>query len=797
MMNYWVKTLHLVGALLLGISTAVSQGHVLWLESEQFDDLGGWTIDGQFIDQMGSPYLLAIGYGSPVKNAVTVVNVPEKGKYRLWVRTRDWAPGHNDAGNFSVIVDGAGHKFRYGMDGNTEWHWERGPVFSLNRKAKIEIKDRVGYYGRCDALVLTSDMNWAPPSDIEAMDSMRVDLGILSAEREYNDYDVIVIGGGLSGCMAAVSAARQGAKTALIQNRPELGGNASTENLVPPVGSLSRMMTPEEVKYFPRETGLIEEVALPYGPQSYMITNKNWPYVLERLVKSEPNLDLYLNTHAFGVRMVDDRTIEAVRTVEIPSGKRSLFRGKIFIDCTGNGIIALKAGANYMYGREGQDDYDEAGAPMVGNSGVMPASLKYWYEPTDRKVEFTPPSWIIEYKECDKYIEPEKHLRRRYLDAQWIIELGGADSVFVNGEKVRDELLKLVYGIWDHQRNHCKEFKHIAEKHKLVWVGHILGYRESYRIKGDYVMSEKDVELQPKQDDRVAFGAWGLDDHPSRGFIENTRVNRKVNHSKQGLFFSIPYRSLYSDNISNLLLGGRNISVTHRALSAVRLMYTLSIVGQASGTAAGMCISYGTTPRGIYESYMPMLQQQLMKDGAYIIELPNRDPNDLALLTSTIVSSSNQVCANKVVNGYSRARLTPLFPYKTETETNAWIPDKSDIQNPWIELGWTETQRFNVIHISFLTCNLAASEVKIEYLENGFWKKATTVQNTKFRRLVIPVGDIATNKIRVTAKNLPEFGGICEIRVYNEPQKIVEQIKRANYTMNLPEDPIVYPWMKR
>lgn len=795
MRNSLHRVLSLLAGLILFIQTGLAQGKLIWLEAEHFKDLGGWTIDWQFIDQMGSPYLLSIGYGNPVDPARTSLSVPSKGKYRLWVRTRDWACGHK-AGAFSISVDSIDQGYLYGINESSEWGWEKGPVFDLDNEAQLEIIDHSGYYGRCDALLFSSDLDWVPPVDHATIACLRRRHGGVSSDIENRGrYDVVVVGGGLSGCLAAVSAARQGAKTILIQNRGELGGNASTEILVPPVGSMDTRMLPEERRYNPRESGLIEEVALPFGPQRYAQTNKNWPFVLKRLVESEPNLDLALYTHVTGVKMSNDSTIREVLAVEIPSGRRVSYRGSIFIDCTGNGTVGLSAGAHYMYGRESRTEFDENGAPAVGNSGVMPSSLKYWYEPTSDTVKFVRPSWAWKYEDCNQYIEPEKHLGFHEIDHQWIIELGGLDSIYVNAEKVRDNLLKLIYGIWDHQKNHCEMLKDVAYKYRLAWVGHVLGMRESYRLKGAYVMSENDVVNQPLLKDRIAYGAWGVDDHTSIGYIDNVRVNREVNHIGMGIFFSIPYRSLYSENINNLMMGGRNISVTHRALSAVRVMYTLAVIGQASGTAAGMCINHKCLPKDIYSDYLVDLQQQLLKDGAYIIELPNSDPRDLALKISSFKASSNQHEIKNVVNGYARFSASCLYPERKKTILNAWCPDTSVEEESWMELGWNSVKKMNVIHLSFLTSALSAKQIVIEALQKGAWREVVNVENTlPHRRLVIPIGEVSTEKIRIRLKNMAQGMGVCEVRIYEEPKHIIEQIERANNTMTLPQEQILYPW---
>ena len=270
----------------------------VWLEAERFGDTGGWTVDSQFIDQMSSSYLLADGLGTPVTDAVTRVELPRAGRWRLWVRTRDWAPEHSP-GCFQVHLNGQAATPGFGSSGNPGWRWEDGGAHDLPARVEVRLIDRTGYYGRCDALAFSDDPDWRPPEDRPALDALREKLGGVSRDiRDAGEYDVVVVGGGLAGCLAAVSSARTGARTVLIQDRPVLGGNASTEILVPPVGvHPGAILDPRD----PRDTGLIEETGLP-GRQRDGET-RYWSSRLARLVTAESDLRLVLNTRATGVEM--------------------------------------------------------------------------------------------------------------------------------------------------------------------------------------------------------------------------------------------------------------------------------------------------------------------------------------------------------------------------------------------------------------------------------------------------------------------------------------------------------------
>ena len=766
----------------------------IWVEAEHFRNPGGWTKDFQFIDQMGSTYLMAIGLGTPVPDATTTVKISQAGSYKLWVRTKDWCPEFHP-GRFEVSLQGKRSDRIFGKSGTRGWLWEYGGEFQLSGEIALGLHDLTGYYGRCDAIVLSSDKSWIPPPEADKISALRKKYGAISQDiKNMGTYDVVVVGGGVAGTLAAVSAARQGAITVLIENSNELGGNASSENLIPPVGAQQTLLSSEDKKYDPRETGIIEEVST-YGNQRYFIDGKLWPGRLKRLAEAEPNLSLFLKTEAVDVEMKSKSEISGVVCLDLTSSQRIRFKSKIFIDCTGNGIIGIKAGAEYMTGRESEDMYNETKAPDIADATTLPSSLKYWYLPQDQPQPFESPSWIYSFPECSDF-EPimDRHPKLGAIDSQWVIELGGTDNTYKNAEEVRDDLFRLIYGLWDHIKNHCTDKDNAGAKSmKLVWVGHVLGMRESYRLKGDYVMSEKDITEQPLLTDRVAYGGWGLDDHPSLGFFDKTRLN---NHTHPGLCFSIPYRSLYSRNINNLMMAGRDISVTHVALSATRVMLTTGVIGHATGTAAGMAISKKTSPLGIYTDHLVELQQQLMKEGAYIIELANTDINDLALKAKASASSEYSP-AGEAINGFSRARL-PVSFRDAGKKLNAWVPDPKAEGPQWLQLNWTKPQRFNVVHIVFQNRGeMAPRKFVIEVQKNNNRVKLIEADNSKgFRRLVIPVNGIKTNALRIVLneENIP--GGIAEVRVYNESNRTIQNIRRANKTMNEPDEKVLLPWEK-
>lgn len=755
---------------------------VVWLEAERFEELGGWVNDSQFVDQMGSPYLMANGMGEAVKDAMTRVTLPRAGRWRLWARTRDWALEHHP-GRFQILVNGKPAAREFGASGKVGWCWEDGGVQQLSGNVELRLHDLTGYYGRCDVIAFASDENWTPPDGKDAIAALREKFGGVSRGiRNAGDYDVVVVGGGLAGCMAAVSSARMGARTALIQDRPVLGGNGSTEILVPPVGVWPGGRWDARD---PRETGLIEEVRTA-GDQKTVET-RYYSGRLLRLCTAEPNLTLRLNTHVTGVETRPDATnrVAAVLALDVKTGERFRFTGRIFVDCTGDGVVGVGAGAVYRQGREPRSMHNESLAPGTANATTMGNSLKYATQRGLPKPFVTPP-WAVKFASCGDF--PERR-HPPHLDAemgwQWMLELGGTRDTYRDKEEIRDDLFKLIYGIWGHVKNDCPLLKAEAAERELAWVGYVTGTRESMRLIGDYVFTENDMAEQTLFPDRVAYGAWGLDDHYSEGFF---RKGLPSNHPHMGRLHSIPYRSLYSTNVVNLLMAGRDISATHIGMGTTRVQLTCAVMGQAAGTAAGLCIERGATPREIYRSYLDKLQQQLLKDGAYIIDLPNHDPADLARVARVTASSegigtkAEAMPATNVINGIARV---------AGGKSNAWMADRRATPPHWIELAWSEPQKFNVVHVMFFTKRHAPKQFAVEAWVDGGWKKLAEVGDKPLRRHVLGLERVTASKLRVV---LSEAAGICEIRVYDEPERVMEIARRAAKNQTLPDVGARLPW---
>lgn len=620
----------LIAASILSAGTAV-RAATIWCEAELFQDRGGWLHDAQFIDQMGSPFLLAYGLEGPCKDAVTRAEVPKDGKYRLWVRCRDWLPEYSP-GRFQILLGGKPATHVFGQGKGKGWVWEDGGSHELKAgRLEIGLRDVTGHYGRCDAVVLTDEDSYRPPDDVAALAAERIARGGVSHDiRTEGPYDTVIVGGGLAGTFAAVASARLGCKTALIQNRPVLGGNGSDEVLVEPQGDTTR----EPLD--PKEGGIIEEVRGSFDAYSERMLD---------VCKREPNLDLFLDTHATGVEMADPRRIGAVLALGTTTKQRMRFPGRIVIDCTGDGAIGVWAGAEWRHGREPRSMYNETRAPEIGDERTMGGTLRYATEKAAEPAAFRGPDWAHRFLHCEDFTTG-RHPKLEFGGWQWVIEYGGQRNTYTDAEEIRDELLRIIWGMWDHAKNHCDKLANDSPLYRLTWISHVVGKRESRRIIGDYVMTEHDIAKQTLFPDRVSYAGWGIDIHPPGGFYD-TEPPATFSHKVK---FSVPFRSLYSKDIDNLMMAGRCMSVSHAALGATRVMITCGLQGQAVGTAAAFCRKLEANPRAVGQKHIAEVQQQLLKDGCYIIDLPNEDPRDLARgakATASSVSPPIKIAAPK------------------------------------------------------------------------------------------------------------------------------------------------------
>ncbi len=411
--------------------------------------------------------------------------------------------------------------------------------------------------------------------------------------------DFCVVGGGLAGMAAAVAAARHGAKTVLIQDRPVLGGNASSE---------CRMWISGARKDV-HETGYVEELKLENNYRNPQLNWSIWDSITYESVRFQPNLELILNCSVNDLTMNGQR-ITSVKGWQLTTQTWHVVEAELFADCSGDSILAPLSGADFRIGREARNEFGEDFGPDEEDLKTMGMSCLIQARETDSPKKFIPPTWANKYlTDADM---PNRGHGYRGLSNFWWIELGGEDDSIRDTEVIRDRLLAVAFGVWDHIKNHGD---HKADNWILDWVGFLPGKRESRRYLGDHILTQKDIQSEGRFDDMVAYGGWPMDDHDPAGMNGTGRPNTNYPAPSP---YGIPYRSLYSRNVENLFFAGRNISVTHAALSSTRVMATCATVGQAVGVAAAIAAANGLMPRGVYESHIQELQNTLMDDDCYL-----------------------------------------------------------------------------------------------------------------------------------------------------------------------------------
>jgi len=418
-----------------------------------------------------------------------------------------------------------------------------------------------------------------------------------------HEFDFCVVGGGMAGLCAAISAAREGAKVALVHDRPVFGGNSSSEIRVHICGADRHGKIPNV-----RETGILEELRLENLRRNPQRSFSIWDTVLYEKVAEEPNLTYFLNCSCLDAKM-DGPRIRSITGWQLTTQTYHTIEAKVFADCSGDAILAPLTGAEFRVGREARSEYGESIEPEVADSKTMGMTCLFQARDTGTPQPFEPPSWAYDFPSEDDL--PHRH--HGWLEmGYWWIELGGEDDSIHDTEKIRDELLRIVFGMWDHLKNHGD---HGAENWALDWIGFLPGKRESRRYIGDHVLTQNDVESEGRFPDIVAYGGWTMDDHHPGGF--RYKGPPTIFHPAPSPY-GIPYRCLYSRNVENLMFAGKCASMSHAAMSSTRVMGTASVMGQAVGTAAAIAVKNGLLPRQVGERHVGDLQQSLVRQDCYL-----------------------------------------------------------------------------------------------------------------------------------------------------------------------------------
>ncbi len=486
-------------------------------------------------------------------------------------------------------------------------------------------------------------------------------------------FDVAVIGGGQAGTCAAIAAAQEGCRTVLVNDRPVIGGNASSECGVPPHGAEAMGHNRNC-----RDTGLLEEMRLDYylrrSPDSD--SRAHWDLILLERCRAEPNLTLLLNTRITGCAK-DGRRITSVRGHCLATATDYIIAAPVFVDATGDGFLAYSAGVPFRWGRESKH---ELGETVLGREQAdrktLGSTVYGWAIKRDYHVAYSPPAWAARYPDC-RSLAHRPHTARelfptvtaskdhRSLQFFWWLEWGGQLDVIQDQAEIYHRLLAELFGVWDHLKNSCDAATRKAlESFELHRWSLFPLRRESRRIEGAHILREADLFDHPLFEDRIGFGGWPPDDHPPDGIASpDPPCNQVFLHEP----YSVPYGCFYSKDLDNMLLAGRCLSASHVALSSVRLMNTLGSLGEAVGTAAAVCAQSGRLPRDLAGGAVRELQQRILDRDLYLIGMANRSPRDLALGASVDVSSTLPLACGPSL-GFAALRLDTALQIPISSE---------------------------------------------------------------------------------------------------------------------------------
>ena len=453
----------------------------LLIEAESFADFGGWVNDTQFMDQMGSPYLLAHGLGRKVADAMTTFEAAG-GEVAVFVRTKNWVRpwygGDECPGRFKIAIDGVDWPQSLGGKGGGEWIWEKAGTLALQEGGHtLALRDLDGFDGRCDAILMLPE-GCEPSCDI-----VRALRQASCAVIGRQDYDFVVVGGGVAGICAALSASRLGLKTALVQDRPVLGGNNSSEVRVHLGGW--RNIAP-----FPRLGDVLAEIA----PRKGGNARRGDIYEDERklaVVKAEPNLTLLLNEHVNAVSTNAAGAIVSVTAQNTRTGARTVLAAKLFADCTGDGTLGFLAGADYRMGREPKGEYGEPWAPEKEDMLTLGASVQWYADTASGDASFPLKDWMIRFDDTNGSTR---------LRGDWWWEAGLGRDQIAEAEHIRDYGLLVAYSNWAYAKNVASKRADLAQK-ELKWMAYNAGRRESRRLMGDFIITENDLYAAKPESD--------------------------------------------------------------------------------------------------------------------------------------------------------------------------------------------------------------------------------------------------------------------------------------------------------
>jgi hypothetical protein len=573
------------------------------VEAAGFDDHGGWKLDTQHYQQMGGVYLLAHGMGKPVANASTAVAIPKAGSWNIWVRTRDWCKGNWESpGRFRVHINGKPLELVFGQQ-DEAWGWQAGGAVTLPAgNAKLELQDLTGFDGRCDAIFLAQGAKpTLPNTDLAELAAWKDTHSSRAAKKIAEEaYDLVIVGGGMTGCGAALAARSQGLTVALIQDRPLFGGNASQEIRVHTLGIHG---------YCGDIIKTIDTEHYPNGNARAKIDQNK-----REATMSASGVDLFAGHIAVGLQKVDGK-IASVEARDVRSGVITRFKSPTFVDATGDGWLGFWAGAEFRHGREANVEFNEKWdkhgdlwSPDKADMRVMGTSVLWNGERTEKRQDFPEVPWAMPVAQ-----------NHEATAGEWYWEYSDNDlDQIKDAERIRDHVLRAIFGCFANAKQHPKN-----ATWRLKWVAYVGGKRESRRLMGDHIYSMRDATERRDFPDAVVVERRDVDTHYQRKLTGSSVdfLSKALFHDTGGDYF-IPFRSLYSKDIPNLMMGGRCFSCSHIGLAGPRVMNTCAQMGIATGYAAALCKTHNATPREVGKQHIAELRGLIGFDRSKLTDNP-------------------------------------------------------------------------------------------------------------------------------------------------------------------------------
>ena len=736
----------------------------IWIDAVDFDHYGGFLLETQFVREMGQPYLMANGVGAPVLPASVTFHVKENGTYRLFIRTKNWCVEHMPDG-LVIEIDGNRSEHICSEMHIKDWYFEVGGDFSLTAGDHIlKIHDTTGWFGRFACVIITNDYDFFPSKELNLLKKQRAQIkGYQTTVTDLGKYDLIVVGGGVGGIVTAITAARYGLKTALINDRPKLGGNAAEEANVSLEGSAHRGY---------HELGVVFEI------KNYRETNHiSWSDAFAHFTSQEQNLDVYSN-----MLLTDAITeSEAIREICVThTHSLNLYKlsADLFVDATGDAWLGYYAGAAYRIGREAQFQHGESFAPKVADGHTMSGCAtmpdpteeretvcSYFAREADHPIPFHAPDWAFHLPEGDALGRTPERIDR----GMWWLEMPNDYDDLFESEFVRDSMFRMAVGYFNWLKNSWSE-KERAACYELVSLGTYNAKRETRRLIGDYILTENDYVEGKTFPDTVGYCGWKIDVHHTNGILSGALGKYSAN--KKIPLSPVPFGCLYSKNVPNLFMTGRCISVTHIGLGAARVQMTAGILGQAIATAAYMCRKYHITPRDVRSTYIGELQQLLIKDGLYIPGVRHQDPLDLA--QSATVNATSQIANGAPQN------VTNGKTWQNDGKDYAWVSDEPLPQSIWLKFDTAKQIRQIRLTFDFPFEKYShgckkqpvpeslVTDFSVFLLIDSQWIEAKAITNNIQRLVVLDLEPVMVTGVKITVNQAKciSHAIIPEIRIY-------------------------------